>query len=320
MVRVLVLGATDAEPPPGLPETQTGATYRFADDTQALIAELPEADAIFHWADRTELLRAAWPTAGRLRWIHAAGVGVDWALFSELIDSDVVVTNSRGVFDQTMPEYALALLLALAKDVPATIDDQRARRWHHRPLMPLRGRRAVVVGAGSIGRATARLLRAIGMEVTVVARTARDDPELGRIRASRDLGEIAADIDALVLVTPLTDETRGLVDRSVLAALPQGAWLVNIGRGAVVDETALVEALRSGHLGGAALDVFAQEPLPADNPLWALSNVIVSPHIGGDAPGWLEWFSRSFLDELERFIAGRPFKNVVDKRLGYIAP
>lgn len=318
MVRVLVLGATEAEPPPGLPETRTGATYRFADDAAGLAASLPEADAIFHWADRTELLRDVWPTASRLRWIHAAGVGVDWALFPELIDGDVVVTNSRGVFDETMPEYALALLLALAKDLPATIDDQRARRWRHRPLAPLRGRRATVVGAGSIGRATTRLLRAVGMEVTVVARTAREDPELGGVRASTDLAELATDTQALVLVTPLTDDTRGLVDRSVLEAMPPGAWLVNIGRGAVVDETALTQALRSGRLGGAALDVFATEPLPPDHPLWAMANVIVSPHIGGDAPGWLEWFSRSFLDELERFIAGRPFKNVIDKRLGYV--
>ena len=318
MVRVLVLGATDAEPPPGLPEARTGAVYRFADDAPGLAAALPETDVIFHLSDRTALLRAAWPTAGRLRWIHAAGVGVDWALFPELIDSDVVVTNCRGVFDDTMPEYVLALLLALVKDLPSTIDDQRVRRWRHRPLSPLRGRRATVVGAGSIGRATARLLRAVGMEVSVVARTARDDPELGRIRASVELAEVAADTDALVLVTPLTDDSRGLVDRSVLAALPRGAWLVNIGRGAVVDEAALIESLGSGRLSGAALDVFATEPLPPDHPLWALPNVIVSPHIGGDVPGWLESFSRSFLDELERFITGRPLKNVVDKRLGYV--
>jgi phosphoglycerate dehydrogenase-like enzyme len=318
MVRVLVLGATDAEPPPRLPEARTGAAYRFADDAAELATALPETEVIFHWADRTELLRAAWPTAGRLRWIHAAGVGVDWALFPELIESDVVLTNCRGVFDETMPEYALALLLALAKELPATIDDQRARQWRHRPLSPVRGRHATVVGAGSIGRATTRLLRGVGMDVTVVARTERDDPELGRIHASTDLAELAAVTDALVLVTPLTDDTRGLVDGSVLAVLRVGAWLVNIGRGAVVDEAALVASLRSGRLAGAALDVFATEPLPPEHPLWAMSNVIVSPHIGGDAPGWLEWFSRSFLDELERFIAGQPLKNVVDKRLGYV--
>jgi phosphoglycerate dehydrogenase-like enzyme len=318
MVRVLVLGATETEPPPGLPETRTSATYRFADDASALAEALRDTDAIFHWADRTELLRAAWPTARRLRWIHAAGVGVDWALFPELVESDVVLTNCRGVFDETMPEYALALLLALAKELPATSEDQRAHRWRHRPLAPLRGRRATVVGAGSIGRATARLLQAIGMDVSVVARTQRDDPELGQVHASSDLTQLAATTDALILVTPLTDHTRGLVDESVLAALPRGAWLVNIGRGAVVDEAALIEALRGDRLAGAALDVFSTEPLPPEHPLWSMPHVIVSPHIGGDAPGWLEWFSRSFFDELDRFIAGRPFRNVVDKRLGFV--
>jgi phosphoglycerate dehydrogenase-like enzyme len=318
MVRVLVLGATEAEPPPGLPEDRTSATYRFADDAAALAEALPDTEAIFHWADRTELLRAAWPTARRLRWIHAAGVGVDWTLFPELVDSNVVVTNCRGVFDETMPEYALALLLALAKELPATIDDQRAHRWRHRPLTPLRGRRATVVGAGSIGRATARLLQAIGMEVSVVARTQRDDPELGRVHASSDLALLAAATDALILVAPLTDDTRGLVDRRVFEALPRGAWLVNIGRGAVVDQGALTDSLREGHLGGAALDVFATEPLLPDHALWDFSNVVVSPHIGGDVAGWLEWFTRSFLDELERFIAERPLQNVVDKRLGYV--
>jgi phosphoglycerate dehydrogenase-like enzyme len=318
MVRVLVLGATEVEPPPGLPDDRTDTAFRFADDAPTLAAALPETDVIFHWTDRSELLRAAWPRAERLRWIHAAGVGVDWALFPELVDSDVVLTNCRGVFDESMPEYTLSLLLALAKELPATVDDQRGRRWRHRPLSPLRGRRATVVGAGSIGRATTRLLRAVGMDVTVVARTARDDAELGRIHASTDLAELAAVTDALVLVTPLTDHSRGLVDASVLAALPRGSWLVNIGRGAVVDEAALVASLGSGRLAGAALDVFATEPLPPEHPLWAMSNVIVSPHIGGDVPGWLESFSRSFLDELDRFMAGRPLMNVVDKRLGYV--
>jgi len=318
MMRVLVLGATEAAPPPGLPETATGAAYDFADDEAALRAALPTADAIFHWDDRTAMLRAAWPTARHLRWIHAAGVGVEWSIFPELIESDVVLTNCRGVFDETMPEYVLALLLGLAKELRATVDDQRARRWRHRPLSTLRGRRATVVGVGTIGRATARLLAAVGMHVVVVGRTERDDPELGRIRASTDLAGILRATDALVLVTPLTAETRGLIDRAALAALPAGAWLVNIGRGAVVDEEALIDALRAGRLGGAALDVFETEPLPSDHPLWELPSVIVSPHIGGDAEGWLGWFTAAFVRELERFIAGRPLANVVDKRLGYV--
>lgn len=318
MVDVLVLGARADSPPPGLPETGTGARYRFADDAAGVRAGLPLADAILHWSDRTTLLREAWPTANRLRWIHAVGVGVEWAIFPELIGSDVQLTNCRGVFDRTMPEYALGLLLALAKELPATVAAQRERRWRHRPLVALVGRRAVVVGAGTIGRATARLLAAIGMEVAVVGRTARQDPEFGRILAGNDLTTILPGVDALVAVLPLTAETRGLIGRAELAALPSSALLVNIGRGATVDESALIDALRTGGLAGAALDVFEHEPLPLESPLWDFTNVIVSPHIGGDIDGWQSWFSDAFLANLARFMAHEPLENVVDVRLGYV--
>jgi phosphoglycerate dehydrogenase-like enzyme len=318
MVHVLVLGATADDPPPGLPESDTGATYSFADDAHALDSNLAGVDAILHWENRTDLLRAAWPAAGRLRWMHATGVGVEWSLFPELVESDVVLTNCRGVFDETLPEYTLALLLALAKELPATVRDQADRRWRHRPLRPLIGRLATVVGAGSLGRATARLLRSIGMEVTLVGRTAREDPVDGAIRGAAELPGILSATEALVLIAPLTDDTRGLIDAAALASLPDGALVVNLGRGPVMDESALVAELASGRLGGAALDVFETEPLPDDSPLWGLPNVIVSPHIGGDVPGFLEWYTRSFLEELGRFAAGQPLRNVVDKRLGWV--
>ncbi|HLA16539.1 MAG TPA: D-2-hydroxyacid dehydrogenase [Candidatus Limnocylindrales bacterium] len=317
MVHVLVLGATPDDPPQGLPETDTGATYAFADEAETLAVALPTADAILHWSNRTSLLRAAWPAAARLRWIHATGIGIEWSLFPELVESDVILTNCRGVFDETLPEYVLALLLALAKDLHAMVRDQDARRWRHRPLRALVGQRATVVGAGSLGRATARLLRSIGMGVILVGRRGRDDPDDGPIRAAEDLPTILPQTDALVLITPLTAQTRGLIDADALGALPDGALIVNMGRGPVLDEAALVEELRSGRLGGAALDVFEVEPLPLASPLWGLPNVIVSPHIGGDVPGWEGWFSRSFLEELLRFVAGEPLRNVVDKRLGY---
>jgi phosphoglycerate dehydrogenase-like enzyme len=317
MVHVLVLGATLDDPPPGLPETASGATYAFADDAAALDDALPSTDVILHWSNRTAILRGAWPRATRLRWIHATGVGVEWSLFPELIESDVVLTNCRGVFDETLPEYALALLLALAKDLPNTLNDQAARRWRHRPLRPLAARRAAVVGAGTLGRAMARLLRAIGMEVTLVGRRTRDDPADGPIRAADELPSILPATEALILVLPLTSETHGLINATALAALPEGALVVNIGRGPVIDEVALVDALRSGRLGGTALDVFETEPLPTESPLWGMPNVIVSPHIGGDVPGWEAWFTESFLAELGRFVAGEPLRNVVDKRLGY---
>jgi phosphoglycerate dehydrogenase-like enzyme len=155
------------------------------------------------------------------------------------------------------------------------------------------------------------------MDVVLVGRTAREDAVDGTIRAASELPAILPVADALVVILPLTAETRGLIDAAALARLPPGALVVNMGRGPVIDEAALVEELRSARLGGAALDVFETEPLPAASPLWHLPNVIVSPHIGGDVPGWERWFTESFLQELRRFIAGEPLRNVVDKRLGY---
>jgi phosphoglycerate dehydrogenase-like enzyme len=319
VVDVLILGASEQDPPPGLPETATGARYAFAYDEGGLRAALPSAEVIFHWASRTPLLRALWPTARALRWMHVAGVGVDWSLFPELIESDIPVTNCRGVFDVTMPEYALALMLALAKDLRGTLESQAAHDWRHRPLDSLAGRTAVVVGAGSIGLATARLLRRVGMRATSVARRARDGaPGEPPIRSVAELPEVLPGTDWLVLVAPLTPDTRGLIGQAQLALLAPSARLVNIGRGSVVDEGALLAALREGRLAGAALDVFEREPLPADHPFWSMPGVIVSPHIGGDVPGWEAWFTEAFLENLRRYRDGRPLLNVVDKRLGYV--
>jgi phosphoglycerate dehydrogenase-like enzyme len=318
VVDVVVLGATAEAPPPGLPETASGATYRFVDDEPALRAVLPAAEVIFHWDDRTAALRAAWPLAERLRWIHASGIGVEWTIFPELLERDVALTNCRGVFDRTIPEYILGMMLALAKDLVGTLAAQREHRWVHRPVSALDGGRAVIVGSGSIGRATARMLRTMGLRVTLVARTDRDDPEFGAIVAAGQLREVVADADWVIVIAPLTAETRGLVDASVLKAMPPNARLINVGRGPVVDGAALVAALREGAIAGAALDVFDREPLPPEDPFWSMPNVIVSPHMAGDVHGWLAWFTDSFLANLRRWQAGQALENVVDLRLGYV--
>jgi len=210
-------------------------------------------------------------------------------------------------------------MLALVKDLPGSIRAQTARRWENRTLEPLAGGHAVIVGAGSIGQAAPGLLRAVGLEVTLVGRTRRDGHSgEGVVRGISELTELLPAADWLILVVPLTAQTQGLIGAAELGLLPIGARLVNIGRGPVLAEAALVEALRSGALAGAALDVFETEPLPADSPLWAMPNVIVSPHIGGDVIGTSAAFSGAFLANLERYIAGRPLENVVDKRLGYV--
>lgn len=316
--RVMVIGTQAGASPAGLPESRSGACYIMADDMDAVRADLAGCDVVFHYGRPRDALSANWELTSKLRWLHIGGVGVDWALFPELVESDVVMTNSRGVFDTTMPEYLLALMLALAKDIPGSVRLQASREWRKRLHEPLAGGHAVIVGAGSIGRSSGRLLRGLGMRVTLVASSERDGaPDEGRIRAVADLHELLPSADWLILITPLTESTRGLIGAAELERLPSHARLVNVGRGKVVVEAALIEALEAGTLAGAALDVFEQEPLPAESLLWSMPNVIVSPHIGGDVKETPAEFARAFLENLDRYLAGEPLHNVVDKRLGY---
>ncbi|GAB3210959.1 D-2-hydroxyacid dehydrogenase [Marinactinospora thermotolerans] len=297
---------------PGLGSVRYATADRLAE-------ALPGATALLIWDLFSEALAAAWPKADTLRWVHAATAGVDNLMFPGLVDSDVVVTNSRGVFDEPMAEYVLGLVLAFAKDLPGTLALQRRRTWRHRETERVAGRHALVVGTGPIGRAIARRLTAIGMTVEGAGRTARDgDPDFGTVVASDELASALPRADYVILAAPLTPATRGLVDAAALARMKPTARLVNVGRGALVVQDDLVAALRSKTIAGAALDVFDHEPLADSSPLWDLPGVIVSPHMSGDVLGWREELVDLFLDNLGRFLAGEPLRNVVDKRRGYV--
>ncbi|MEV1078047.1 D-2-hydroxyacid dehydrogenase [Streptomyces sp. NPDC050211] len=299
---------------------------RLADTVYATEEELPlllsGADIVLCWHSITPAVAAAWPEDPALApdWVHVAAAGVDSLLFPALVSNpDVVLTNSRGVYDQAIAEYVLGLIIALAKDFPGTWEHQRRREWRPRDSERIGGRTALVWGTGPIGRAVARMLRAVGMRVTGAGRTARaDDPDFGLVHTGARVRTALAEADYVVLATPLTPDTRGMVDASVLAAMKSGARLVNVGRGALVDEEALIRHLADGRLAGAALDVFAQEPLPAASPLWDLPGVIVSPHTAGEVTGWRADLADLFLDNLIRRNEGRPLRNVVDKNKGYV--
>jgi phosphoglycerate dehydrogenase-like enzyme len=284
-----------------------------------LAAALPGADVLLVWDFTSDAVRPAWPAAGALRWVHTASAGVDRVTFPELLTSDVVLTNSRGVFDIPMAEYVLSMVLAFAKDLPGTLRLQDRRIWRHRETERIAGRRAVVVGSGPIGRAIGRLLRAVGIRVDLVGRTDRtDDAEFGTVRGPAALPALAAETDYLVLAAPLTDQTRGMVDRTLLSALPPTARLINVGRGSLVVTDDLVAALRAGRLAGAALDVFETEPLTADSPLWDTPGLVVSPHMSGDVHGWREELVTLFTDNFARYTHGQLLHNVVDKARGYV--
>lgn len=304
-------------PPPGLDAVESRASVRLAGDGDALEAVIAKAQIILVTDFRSGALAAAWPRAGRLQWVHATSAGVDALLFPALVESDVPLTNARGIFDDAIAEYVLALIASFAKDLQVTFHLQRDRRWQHRDTERISGRRALIVGAGSIGSAIGRQLSVAGMTVTGVASRPRSDTVFGEVHGIDALPELLSEADYVVLALPLTGSTRGLFDAGQLRHMPEHARLINIGRGPLVRTEALVAALEKGHIAGAALDVFEQEPLPADHPLWTLPGVIVSPHMAGDFKGWRRALTEQFVDNFDRWRDGRELLNQVDKQKGY---
>lgn len=310
----------DGDPPPGLTEQVGDVRLRFAVDAAGLAETLPGSDVLLTWDFTSDAVRQVWSDdlagtgPGTLRWVHTASAGVDRVAFPQLLASPVALTNSRGVFDAPMAEFVLGAVLAMAKDTPRSLALQRERVWRHRETGTVAGAVATVVGSGPIGQAVARLLGAVGMRVRLVGRRAAEG-----VHAFDELAGLLPDTDVLVLAAPLTDATRGMLHRGTIELLPRRARVVNVGRGPLVVEDDLTDALASGRLAGAALDVFEVEPLPASSPLWTMDNVLVSPHMSGDVVGWKDMLVELFVDNLTRFAEGRELRNVVDKDRGYVS-
>ncbi|QKW06690.1 D-2-hydroxyacid dehydrogenase [Streptomyces sp. NA04227] len=307
---VLVL---DAQPLPRLGRLTGRARVRHTDEA-GLAALLPSADVLLVWDFLSHAVREAWPGEGpRPRWVHTASAGVDHLMCPELAASDTVVTNARGIFDQPIAEYVAALVLAMAKDLPRTLELQRARQWRHRESERLSGTRACVVGSGPIGRAIAQTLKALGITTALVGRRARTG-----IHGPEELDRLLARAEWVVCAAPLTEDTRGMFDARRFGVMQPSARFVNVGRGQLVVENDLAEALAKRWIAGAALDVFEDEPLPESSPLWTAPGLIVSPHMSGDTLGWRDDLSEQFVDQYERWAAGAPLLNVVDKERGYV--
>ena len=317
--RVVVLGASQDDGPPGIDAIADTVDLAVPEDDERLAAMLEGADVLFAWRPNGRALSNAWGSAGSLKWIQSASAGVDRLLFPDLAASHVVLTNARGIYEEAMAEYVLGLMLVMAKGLRGVLERQGRAEWEHRQTERLERKRALVVGTGPIGRAIARDCRALRMSVRGVARTTHPgDADMVEIFGVERLTDAVATADYVVNALPATEETRHVFDREVFAAMSPSARFVNVGRGSTVDEEALITALRSGGIAGAALDVFEDEPLPRDSPLWSLPNVIVSPHMGGDAAGWREAAVELFVRNLERYLTGRPLLNVVDKTRGYV--
>ncbi len=278
-----------------------------------------EASVIFHWSGSRDLLRSVYLTSPHVRWVHSRSAGLDNVLFPELVSSSVPLTNGSGVFSQALGEFALAMALFFAKDFPRMLRNQRARRWEQFDVDEIAGQTVGIVGYGDIGRAVATRLHAMGMKVLALKRHPPAAPDLlvDRFYRPSELLDMLAECDYVVASAPLTTETRHMLSDAQFAAMKPSAVVINVGRGPVIDQMALVRALHEKKIRGAGLDVFEQEPIAENDPIWSLENLFISPHCADHTHDWLEQAMRFFLRQYRRFQNGEPLENVVDKALGY---
>jgi D-2-hydroxyacid dehydrogenase (NADP+) len=293
---------------PGIDVVQLVGDGRIADDDLGRITVACfSADA---WPDRAAAFLRVCLDAPNLRWLHTFSAGVDHPVFRSFVDRGVRLTTSSGASAVPIAHTVLMYLLALARALPAWGRAQAEHDWAPHRSLDLDGLTVGVVGMGPIGQEIARVTAAIGMRPIGMRRTVTGTEPCETWTLDR-LHELAGVVDALVLAIPLTDDTRDLIDADVFTAMRPGALFVNVARGEVVDEPALIDALTSGHLGGAALDVFATEPLPPDNALWDLPNVIVTPHSSGTTDGAHRRATDMFVENLARYAAGTTLRNEV---------
>jgi len=279
-----------------------------------LRAGLPDAEVLLSFRPP----KGVWAAARRLRLIQMMGAGVDALLPAPDLPAGVQVANARGLHGAQMSEFALAMLLALAKRVPRALEQQREHLWKMYGIPQLAGKTLGILGLGAIGAAVAEKARAFDMRVIGTQREAKPVPHVELVLAGAAGTErVLRESDFLVVLLPLTPETRGLLGARELDLAKPGAFLVNLARGGIVDEDALLERLRSGHIAGAALDVFAQEPLPASHALWDAPNAILTPHLAGLEPEYLKRLVELSVDNVQRLESGRPLRNRVDRARGY---
>jgi phosphoglycerate dehydrogenase-like enzyme len=319
-IRLLVISDPTASNLRLLEKLPEPVEVRVGNDVEFLKTHAPDADVILNGSHHGELLHQVLPCARQVKWIHVLSAGVDKILFPELIESPVPVTNGRGVFKDSLAEFCMASILFFAKDLRRLVSSQEAGRWEQFDVVQIRGHVLGVVGYGEIGRETARLARAMGMKVVAVRRRAglsAGDRDLERVYPPEGLREMLGASDYVVVSTPLTSDTRGLIGDAELRAMKSSAVIINVGRGPVIVESALIAALTEKRIHGAALDVFDVEPLPGSHPFYKLDNVLLSPHSADHIVGWADAAMNQFIENFERFRNDKPLENVVDKKAGY---
>jgi len=279
-----------------------------------------DATVVLNWSGSRSLFSEVFSSCLNIRWVHTRSAGVDGILSPELIESAVILTNGTGVFSASLGEFALAAILYFAKGLRRMIDNQIAGVWDPFETMPIVGQTLGIVGYGDIGRAVASRARSMGMRVLAIKRHVNPynaDPMVEHMYSPDRRIEMLSRCDYVVAAAPLTSETRGMIGEPEFNAMKPNAVVINVGRGPVINEEALIKALSTGRIKGAALDVFDHEPLADGHPFYALENVLLSPHCADRTPDCFDQAMRFFLSQFDRFIKGEPLLNVVDKKLGY---
>ena len=320
-ITVLVL-ADPAEPRLAmLEELPPETSIAVGNSAEAFVRAAPDATVIFNWSLIGDLQREVFRMCPNVEWVHSRSAGLDGLLFPELVESPARLTNGSGVYSESLGEFVVGAILYFAKDLRRMIRNQAAGAWEPFDIVEVHGQTVGIVGYGDIGRAVATRVRALGMRVLGVKRhgppARNDDPLAERIYGPEGLIEMISRSDYVVVAAPLTPETVGLIGEPEIAAMKPDAVLINVGRGPVIEEAALVKALSEKRIKGAALDVFVIEPLPEGHPFYKLENVLLSPHCADHTPDWLDQAMRFFLAQFEQFRKGEPLRNVVDKQLGY---
>lgn len=296
-------------------------TFVHATSDEERARGLADCEVAFTWI----LTAAEFATAAKLQWIHTSAVAVETLCLSDLFARGIAVSNTRGVQAVPIAEHTLAVVLALSKQLPLVLDYQRHARWGQNDFMAerlpwlLKGRTLGLIGVGTIGSEIALRARAFGMRVIAMRRRTglADLAAVDQVHSPSQLEEFLAKTNVLVIAAPLTPQTLGLIGAAQIALMPRGAIVVNVGRAKIVDTEALMAALHSGHLGGASLDVFPQEPLPPEHPLWTCPNVILTPHTSGFRSGHWEEVVDLFAENLERCERGEALRFRVEPELGY---
>jgi D-3-phosphoglycerate dehydrogenase len=282
--------------------------------------ELPSAD-IFCGHPKVPVPWEEVVRRDRLRWIQSSAAGLDHCLVPPVIESDIIVTSASGVLADQVADHTIALLTGLLRSLPTFFRAQQKREFIRRQTRDLHRARIGIIGLGRNGRRLAEILSVFRTTIFATDWFPVNKPaHVAELLPADAIDDILPSVDILILAAPLTDITRGMIDGRRLALLPQGAILINVARGPLVVENDLVAALESGHLGGAGLDVTDPEPLPVESKLWALPNVIITPHVGGQAATRIDDMTNFFCDNLRRYLTGQPLTNFVDKRLGFPLP